>query len=185
MTAAPVSFYVLLGTLVAQRISELVIAARNTRWIRERGGYEVGREHYRWAIIMHTAFLAAFTLEVHLRGLRPPSWWWFPFTMFVVAQGLRYWAIGSLGRFWNTRIFVLPGADIVQEGAYRYFRHPNYIAIRIELVAIPLIFQAWYTAVLFPLLNAWFLAVRIPAEERALLKAAAENMDEGEPERES
>ena len=81
---------------------------------------------------------------------------------------LRYWAIWTLGQRWNTRIIVIPGAAPVTGGPYRYLRHPNYLAVMIEIAAIPLIRANWYTAIGFSIANAFLMAVRIPAEERAM-----------------
>jgi methyltransferase len=95
--------------------------------------------------------------------------WWLWLAVFVLAQGLRYWAIQSLGRYWNTRIIIVPGAKKIASGPYRYLRHPNYLAVALELLSLPLIFNAWITALAATLLNAWLLlTVRIPAEEKAL-----------------
>ncbi len=84
------------------------------------------------------------------------------------AQALRYWAIWTLGARWNTRIIVIPGAAPVTGGPYRYLRHPNYLAVMIEIAAIPLIRANWYTAIIFSIANAILMAIRIPAEERAM-----------------
>ena len=87
----------------------------------------------------------------------------------MAAQVLRYWAITSLGRYWNTRIIVYDQMTRVQSGPYRYLRHPNYVAVVLEIAVIPMLVGAWYTALLFTIANGALLPfIRIPAEERVL-----------------
>jgi methyltransferase len=93
---------------------------------------------------------------------------WLALAVVLGAQALRYWAIATLGWRWNTRIVVVPGAAPVTGGPYRFVRHPNYVAVIAEMVALPLVHGAWLTALAFTLGNAWLLRVRIHAEERAL-----------------
>jgi methyltransferase len=162
------AFFLLWSFVIVQRLSELALSHRNARWMRARGAVEAGKRHYGFAVVLHTAFLASLLIEVVMLNRHAAAWWWIPFSAFVLAQGLRYWCIATLGRFWNTRILVLPGASVVRRGPYRFLRHPNYLAVIIEFIAIPLVFQAYLTALVFSLLNALFLFVRIPAEENAL-----------------
>jgi len=104
-----------------------------------------------------------------MTGPRLAPLWWVSLTVFGAAQGLRYWAITSLGKRWNTRILVLPGQPLVKTGPYRFIGHPNYVAVILELAAVPLVFGAWWTAAIVSLLNlALLLGIRIPAEVRAL-----------------
>jgi methyltransferase len=163
-----------LGLLVAERLVELVLSRRNAARAFARGGVEVGRRHYRVMVVFHSLFLGACAAEV-LALARP-----FPGAPGAVAlgvallsQGLRYWAIASLGERWNTRIIVVPGLPPVTRGPYRFLRHPNYVAVVLELAAVPLLHGAWVTAVLFSLGNAWLLRVRIRSEEAALGAAYA------------
>ncbi|HZG71941.1 MAG TPA: isoprenylcysteine carboxylmethyltransferase family protein, partial [Chondromyces sp.] len=87
---------------------------------------------------------------------------------FLALQFLRIWVITSLGRYWNTKIIVLRDADIVNKGPYKWFRHPNYIVVTLEFIVIPLIFQAYWTLLIFGLLNQLILFIRIREEERVL-----------------
>lgn len=164
-------FGVLLGFLLAERLLELGIARRNEQWMKARGGYEVGRSHYKWIVGVHVLFFLSLLVEVAVFGSHPASWWWLPFAVFVVAQVCRFWALFSLGPYWNTKIIVLPGAKVVQNGPYRFLRHPNYMIVATEILVIPLIFQAYGTALCFTILNMAVMGVRIPAEERALSEA--------------
>lgn len=161
-------FLLLFALLVTQRLGELWIARRNARWMQEKGGYEVGREHYKYIVLIHVGFLASFFVE-SLSYASPPSWWIAPFTIFLAAQVLRYWCIHTLGPYWNTRIYILPNSTLVKKGPYRWIKHPNYLIVMTELLVIPLIFGAYYTAAFWSCVNYAFLRlVRIPIEERAL-----------------
>ena len=159
----------LIGLVAIERLVELGISRRNQAWALERGGIEFGADHFPWMSAVHTAFLVSCVLEV---------WWldrpfipWLAAIMLVAAaaaQTLRYWAIATLGSYWNVRVIVVPQALAVDRGPYRYLRHPNYLAVGIEMIAIPMIHTAMLTAVVFSLLNAWILSIRIRCEEDAL-----------------
>lgn len=162
-------FLGILGAVALERLAELAISLRNLRWARERGGVEAGRGHYPWMVALHTALLVAAPLEVWLfRRPFVPALGWTMLAVVLATMALRYWAILTLGRRWNTRVFFLPGEPPVVGGPYRFLRHPNYLAVVLEIAALPLIHTAWLTAILFSLANAWMLRVRIAAEEKAL-----------------
>jgi methyltransferase len=163
-----VALWLALAFVVVQRILELRLAQANLRWALSQGAREYGREHYPLFFLLHLGWMLGWLLEGLARQQLSPIWWlWL--AVFVLAQGLRYWAIQSLGRYWNTRIIIVPGAKKIASGPYRYLRHPNYLAVALELLSLPLIFNAWITALAATLLNAWLLlTVRIPAEEKAL-----------------
>lgn len=158
-----------LAVLGVERLVELRLSRRNAAWALASGGREVGQGHYRVMVAFHTAFLFAAALEPWLleRPFAAPSGWLFVAAA-LGAQGLRYWAIGTLGRRWNTRVIVLPDAEPITTGPYRWLRHPNYVAVIVELAAVPLIHGALLTALLFSLGNAALLTVRVHVEERAL-----------------
>lgn len=156
--------------LVIQRLAEVRIAKSNEKELRKKGAVEAGKDHYKWMVFMHVSFFVVFFLEVNVLKAAPPSWWLIPFILFLIAQVIRIWAISSLGVYWNTKILLLPGAAVVAKGPYRFMRHPNYTVVSLELLVIPLIFGAYYTAILFTLLNILMLRVRIPAEEKALME---------------
>ena len=155
--------------VAAQRLGELLLAGRNYRWAMRHGAREVGAGHYWLFIVLHGGWLVSLFLECLVREPTAPSWWPLPAVMLALAQILRYWAIRALGKRWNTRIVVFPGRAVVRSGPYRYLKHPNYIAVAIELFSLPALLGAWCTALLFTVLNgALLLLVRIPVEERAL-----------------
>jgi methyltransferase len=162
-----------LAFLIVQRISELVLSARNARRMRARGAREYGREHYPWLVVLHTLFPIALAVEVLLLGARPGAWAALWLTVWVIAQVLRYSAILALGEHWNTRVLAVPGGALVNRGIYRRLRHPNYVAVVLELLSSPLFFGAWRTAIVFSLANLALLRFRIRCEEHALREASA------------
>lgn len=156
------------------RLAELRIAGRNRSRLLARGGVEAAPEHYRWMVLLHGAFLFACVLEVWLLD-RPflPALAAAMLAVQILAVALRWWVIRTLGARWTTRIVVLPGAPPVAAGPYRWIRHPNYLAVGLEIAALPLIHAAWWTAAVFSVFNAFLLRVRIRAEERALAGASS------------
>jgi methyltransferase len=164
---------VLAVSLVAlQRLLELWLSRRTGRILRARGAVERGQEHYPLIVAMHVLWLLSTFVEGALRGLDFPAYWPLPLALFFLVQPLRYWAIFSLGENWNTKILVVPGAQLVRRGPYRYFKHPNYFAVVVEILTFPLIFGAWITALVFSVLNAILVSVRIRDENQALAELA-------------
>ena len=158
-----------------ERLAELVVSARNARWSFARGGVESGRGHFPAMVALHTALLVACVVEVVVAD-RPFLPWlgWPALALVVASQALRWWCIGTLGPRWNTRVIVVPDLPLVVRGPYRWLRHPNYVAVVVEGIALPLVHTAWVTALVFTVLNAvLLLRFRIPAEERALDAVAA------------
>ncbi|HET7479241.1 MAG TPA: isoprenylcysteine carboxylmethyltransferase family protein [Rubrobacteraceae bacterium] len=160
------------AVVAAQRLLELRYSRRNERRLRAKGAVERGASHYPLMVAIHTLWLVSTLVEGLLRGPDVPAWWPVPLAVFLLVQPLRYWAILSLGENWNVRILVVPGRRLVRRGPYRYFPHPNYVVVAVEVLTLPLIFGAWVTAVVFTALDAAFLFVRIREEERALREIA-------------
>ncbi|MFI6858395.1 isoprenylcysteine carboxyl methyltransferase family protein [Streptomyces sp. NPDC050421] len=158
--------------VAGERLAELAVALRNTRWALARGGTESGRGHYPAMVALHTALLAGCLAEAGLTD-RPfvPLLGWTMVAVVVAAQALRWWCIRTLGHRWNTRVIVVPGLPLVTGGPYRLLRHPNYVAVAAEGIALPLVHGAWVTAVLFTVLNTALMAVRVRCEEAALASA--------------
>ena len=164
-------FTVVISIVILQRLIELLIAKRNEKRLLSQGAYEAGAAHYPVMVAMHIAFFVSLITEVMLFS-RPLSALWDVFLIiFLIAQIMRIWCLISLGKFWNTKIIILPGADIVRKGPYKWVRHPNYLIVTTELLILPLMFSSYFTVIIFTLLNGWMLAVRIPAEEKALKEA--------------
>lgn len=168
------NWYVLLVVAVgAERLAELVVAQRNLAWSRDRGGVEFGAGHYPVMVVLHTALLVGCLVEVFALH-RPfiPALGWPMLAVVVAAQALRWWCITTLGRQWNTRVVVIPGAERVTGGPYRLMSHPNYVAVVAEGIALPLVHTAWVTALIFTVLNAVLLSRRIGVENSALARLA-------------
>jgi methyltransferase len=163
-------FYVLLiGAVALERVAELLVSKRNRAWSRAHGGVEFGAAHYPQMVILHLGLLSGCLAETILLH-RPflPALGWSMLVIVVAAQGLRWWCIATLGRQWNTRVVVVPGAARVTQGPYRFLSHPNYVAVVVEGVALPMVHTAWITALTFTVLNAAVLRVRIKVENAAL-----------------
>ncbi|WLD95409.1 hypothetical protein MOJ78_12590 [Alkalihalobacillus sp. AL-G] len=162
-------FSVFISFVVLQRLMELVIAKRNEKNMKLRGAIEYGKEHYHYIVLLHIGFLFCFITEAIWSGFTLTPFFTVLFTLYVLLQAVRIWTIRSLGMYWNTKIIILPKAMVVKRGPYRYLRHPNYVIVALEILIIPLLFSAYFTAVLFSLLNYFLLTyIRIPAEEKAL-----------------
>jgi len=160
---------VVLAVVALERVAELALSRRNARWALACGGVESGQVHFRVMVAFHALFLAACFFE--------PRWANRPFhpaqaaaciVVLLLAQALRWWSIDTLGPRWNARVIVVPGMLPVTSGPYRRLRHPNYVAVIVEMIALPLVQGAWITAVIATLGNALLLRTRISVEERAL-----------------
>jgi methyltransferase len=176
VTDTRILYTVLVALVALGRIAELRIAARNRRRLLAAGGVEVSPGHYPWMVALHTAFLFACPLEVWLLD-RPfvPGLAGSMLVLLAMAVGLRWWVISSLEGRWTTRIVVLPGVPPVTGGPYRFLRHPNYLAVILEILALPLVHTAWLTAIVFSLANGALLRVRIRAEETGLSRVSDYN----------
>ena len=160
------------GLVALQRLLELRLSRRNERLLRARGAVERGRGHYPLMVALHVLWLLSTLAEGLLRGPELPALWPIPLLIFLLVQPLRYWVIFTLGEYWNTRILVVPGTKLVRRGPYKYLEHPNYVVVAVEILTFPLVFGAWITALVFSILNAALLYVRIKEENRALADLA-------------
>lgn len=161
-------FTALVVAVGLERVAELVVSNRNAAWSFAHGGRETGRGHYLPMVILHTGVLIAAVAEVWVLD-RPFVWWgWIALLCVLLAQALRWWCITVLGQQWNTRVIVVPGAQRIHAGPYRWLRHPNYVAVVVEGAALPLVHSAWITAISFTALNAVLLSVRLSHENAAL-----------------
>lgn len=155
--------------IISQRVSELYIARRNRIWALAAGAKEFGAGHYPLFFLLHIGWLLGWIWEYRLSEGEVSEFWYLWLSLFVIAQGLRYWCMVSLGRQWNTRILVIPDGTAICKGPYRFLPHPNYLAVAIELISVPLIFSAVITAALATFFNAaLLLGIRIPQENSAL-----------------
>ena len=161
------------AALVSERLIELTISARHVRAL-PKTAREFGSAHFALFVVLHTLYPLALGWEILRLGARPGPLWPAWLAGWACAQGLRGWSILSLGTSWNVRIWVVPGAERKRRGPYRWLRHPNYLAVAIELFTGSMLWGATRTALAFTALNAVALAIRIPAEDRALAWAAAQ-----------
>jgi methyltransferase len=162
-------YFGLIALVGVERLAELVVAKRNAKWSFARGGIETGRGHYPAMVALHTAFLISCILETIVFD-RPfiPLLGWTMFVLFLAAQALRWWCIVTLGHQWNTRVIVVPGMQRITSGPYRWMSHPNYVAVVVEGIALPLIHTNYITAIAFTTINAFILWLRIRSEREAL-----------------
>ena len=153
--------WLIVGVVAFLRLAELVYARRNTARLMARGATEVGASHYPAIVTLHAAWLASMLLfEPH----------WTLLAIFLFLQAARLWVIASLGPFWTTRVITLPDAPLIRHGPYRWFRHPNYLVVALEIAVLPLTFGAWEIALLFSILNGAILFYRIRIEDLALAR---------------
>ena len=157
-----------LGLLYAERGAEVLVSRRNARLAFAAGGVEGGRRHFTVMVAVHALFplACADVVLTLLRGF-PGVVGFAALVVALAAQVVRWWVVRTLGRRWNTRIIVVPGAEPVTTGPYRFLRHPNYLAVMLEALSVPLIHGAWVSAIVFVSANAALLSVRIPVEELA------------------
>lgn len=166
-----------------ERLVEMRVSKRNAEWSFARGGVEYGQGHFPFMVVLHTGFLFGCVAEVWLLGRVFEPWIGWPLLVVaLLCQALRWWVITTLGPRWNTRVIVVPGLARVEGGPFRYLPHPNYLAVVVEGVVLPMIHGAWVTAVIFTVLNALLLRVRIRCEDAALDAAANASGVRAEPE---
>ncbi len=157
---------VLIAYVFLQRIAELAIAQRNTRRLIKEGGHEFGRKGYPLFIVLHTLWLLSLVALAVPQG-QPSA----PLlAAFVAVQGLRYWALLTLGRWWTTRLISARDFPRVKRGPYRFISHPNYLVVVLEIALVPLMLNETTVAIVFSVLNAMLLFWRIRMENRVLGK---------------
>lgn len=163
------AFTLLVAAVALERLGELVVARRNETRLRARGGFEAGAGHYPVMVALHTGLLVACLAEVWLLPRPFLPWLGWPAVALVAGtMALRWWVIATLGRRWTTRVIVVQGERLVAAGPFRWLRHPNYLAVAVELFALPLVHTAWWTAVAFGIGNLALLRHRIRVEDAAL-----------------
>jgi methyltransferase len=153
----------ILGLVTLQRVGELVISSHNTRKLLADGAIEVAPRHYPLIVAVHTAWLISLWIYGRDQAVNIVA-----LSFYVVLQGFRFWVLRTLGARWTTRIIVVPGQPLVAAGPYRFLSHPNYVVVAGEIAVFPLVLNLPLLAVVFTILNAAVLAIRIRAENRAL-----------------
>lgn len=159
-------FAVFVGFLILLRLGELLLARRNERWLLQHGAVEYGMRHYRYIVMLHVFFFISLITEYVFTSTGYYSV--ALLVLYFLLLAFKAWVIFSLGRFWNTKILHISGYPLVKKGPYKFIKHPNYLIVIAEIALIPLIFHLYITAIVFTLLNALMLYVRIREENRVL-----------------
>lgn len=166
-------YLLLLAAVGMMRLIELNISRRRQRALAAHGAAPIPEPHFRWMVLLHTGVLASAGLEVWFCRrplLRPLA---LPMAILLAgANALRWWVIHTLGRHWNVQVIDSTRLGVVAAGPYRWVRHPNYVAVFVELAALPLLHSAWLTALFGGLAHLWVLRRRIAVEEAILLADA-------------
>ncbi len=152
-----------LGFIILQRLSELVIARRNTTRLLAKGAYEVGAGHYPVMVALHGTWILCLVVFGHDEAV---AYGWL--AAFAVLQGFRIWILATLGSRWTTRVIILEGQPLVARGPFRYVSHPNYMLVVAEIIVAPMVLGLVWVALVFTVFNAAMLWVRIGVEHKAL-----------------
>lgn len=160
-------FTVFIIFILLLRLGELLLSRRNEHWLLQHGAVEYGKKHYPYIVLLHVLFFISLITEYILTS---NGYYSIPLLiLYFILLVYKAWVIFSLGKFWNTKIYHIAGYPLVKKGPYRFMKHPNYIIVIGEIVLIPLIFHLYFTAVIFSLLNAVMLYVRIREENKILV----------------
>jgi len=163
LSESPVFNIVILALVTIERLGELGLAHRNTKRLLAEGAHEHAAGHYPLIVALHASWLATLWWLAPAQPIQP-LW----LALFLLIEIGRLWVLATLGERWTTRIIVIPNAPLVRRGPYRFIDHPNYAVVIAEILVLPLVFGLWRTALIFALLNAAILTVRIRAENTAL-----------------
>jgi len=154
---------VLLAYLTLQRLIELCWAKQNERLLLAAGGVEHGKSHLWVIVLLHAAWLSGLWFVAYDHSVSTLF-----LALFVALQIARFWVLATLGRRWTIRVIVMPGERLIARGPYRWLRHPNYAVVTGEIAVVPLALGLPIYALVFSILNAAVLAIRIPVENAAL-----------------
>lgn len=159
-------FILFISFVILLRIGELILSKRNEIWLLQNGAIEYGHKHYPFIVALHVSFFIALIWEYYTQ--QTASFSLFYLILYLVLVAFKIWIVLSLGRFWNTKIYHISGLPLQKRGLYNYIQHPNYMVVVAEIAVIPMVFHLYYTAIIFSLLNAIMLFVRISAENKVL-----------------
>jgi methyltransferase len=156
-------FIIFISVFIAQRISELFIARRNEQWLRAKGAIEYGKSHYPFIVLLHFFFILSLIFEYIQKKTEIDVLF---LILFIILLSAKIWTIASLGKYWDTKILRIPGMSPIKKGPYKFLKHPNYIIVVCEFIVVPMVFHLYWTAIIFSVLNAGILSVRIREEEK-------------------
>lgn len=163
-------FYIVIAVVILQRIIELVISKRNEKWLLSQGAVQYGAEHYKYIVLMHTCFFL-FLIQEYIFGNESKNLNILNYSFlvfFMILQIGRLWVLTSLGKYWNTKIYRIKKRSLVKTGPYKFIKHPNYAIVVMEIFVLPMIFNLYYTAIIFTIWNGIMLTIRIKEENKAL-----------------
>lgn len=160
------AFILFISFIILLRLGELVLSKSNEKWLLKNGAIEYGQKHYPFIVALHVLFILSLMFEYYTK--QPTAYSIILLVVYFLLLTFKTWIILSLGKFWNTKIYHIPGVALVSKGPYKFLKHPNYMVVIAEIAIIPLIFHLYYTAIIFTLLNAVMLAVRINEENKIL-----------------
>ena len=159
-------FTLFISFVILLRLGELILSKKNEKWLLQHGAVEYGKEHYPFIVALHSLFFVSLIIEYATQQISTFS---LPILVFYfIILAIKVWVISSLGKFWNTKIFRIQSLPSIKKGAYKYVKHPNYLIVIFEIALIPLAFHLYYTAIIFSVLNAVILTIRIKAENQVL-----------------
>ena len=160
------AFILFISFIILLRIGELILSRRNEIWLLQNGAIEYGQRHYPYIVALHVLFIISLIIEYSTKQTASFSSIFLVIYLFFLA--FKAWVIMSLGKFWNTKIYHIPDFPLIENGVYKYIKHPNYMIVIAEIAIIPLVFHLYYTAIAFTVLNAIMLSVRIREENKVL-----------------
>jgi methyltransferase len=160
------AFILLISFIILLRIGELILSRRNQIWLLQQGAIEYGQKHYPFIVALHVLFIVSLIIEYSTTQTATFSRVFF--VLCIMFWSFKFWVITSLGKFWNTKIYHISELPLIKKGVYKYLKHPNYLVVIAEIAIIPLVFHLYYTAIVFTVLNAIMLTVRVREENKAL-----------------
>lgn len=160
-------FILFISFVILIRFAELIHSNRNEKWLLENGAFEYGQKHYPFIVLLHLMFILSLIVEYTIRHTITYSI--LLMIIYFLILGVKVWVIFTLGKYWNTKIYHIPDTPVIRKGFYLYFKHPNYLIVIIEVALIPCIFQLYYTAIIFSILNLIMLSIRIKVENKVLM----------------
>lgn len=160
------TFILFIVFVILLRVGELLLSKRNEIWLLQNGAIEYAHKHYPFIVALHVSFFIAMISEYCIQQV--VSFSLIFLILYFVLIAFKIWIILSLGKFWNTKIYHISGLPLQKRGLYNYIQHPNYLVVVAEIAVIPLVFHLYFTAIIFSLLNAIMLFVRITAENKVL-----------------
>ena len=166
------AYLMLLALVGLMRLAEVVLSGRNQRRLIAKGIAKVPEPYFPWMVLFHICILISAGLEVVLLH-RPliPALALVAGLLLILSTGLRWWVIRTMSEHWNIQVMSSAKLGVVVDGPFRWVRHPNYVAVFVELIALPLIYSAWITALTGAAIHAWILSHRIKTEESVLLSS--------------